>query len=251
VNQPARHKGRQSDTHALATRRSGQRGLTLIEITIALAIVALLFSAVVIGLGALTGTKAKATAGELAGVVRSLYDSAALSGKTCRLVFQLPTSREEGPTRYWAECAAGNITTSRNRDEAIRQEQQKLLERPSNQSLPPPGLQQSGLSAYQPSLQDLMAQERDRVEAAARYSIYTTPEIKPRQLPPSVKISVWTKPQREPIKSGTAYLYFFPQGFTEKAMLFVSQGNNVWTIAVQPLTGKAVVVGEQLEVPRS
>ncbi len=212
---------------------------------------ALLFSAVVIGLGALTGTKAKSSAAELAGVIRSLYDSAALSGKTCRLAFQLPDSRNEAPTRYWAECAAGNITTSRNRDEAIREEQKKRLERSSSQSPPTSALQPTGFSTYQPSLQDLMAQERDRVEAAARYSIYTAPEIKARQLPPSVKISVWTKHQREPVSSGTAYLYFFPQGFTEKAMLFVRQGNNVWTITVQPLTGKAVVVGEQLEVPRS
>lgn len=96
-----------------------------------------------------------------------------------------------------------------------------------------------------------MAQEKDRVEAAARFSIYTTPELKPRQLPASVRISVWTKSQRQAVSSGTAYVYFFPQGFTEKAMIFVGQGNNVWTITVQPLTGKAVVVGDQLEIPRS
>src|SRR5262249_12216478 len=71
------------------------RGLTLIEVTIAMAIVALLFAAVVISVGAILGTKAKSTAAELAGVVRSLYDTAALSGKTCRLVFQLPGPRQD------------------------------------------------------------------------------------------------------------------------------------------------------------
>jgi general secretion pathway protein H len=228
-----------------------QRGLTLIELSIALGIMALLFSAVVIGVGALTGTRAKSSAAELAGVIRSLYDTAGLSGKTCRLVFQLPTSRQEGPTRYWAECAAGNVTTSRNRDEVLRQERQKDSERSLRQPAPPPGFPQAISPAYQPSLQDLMAQERDRVEAAARFSVYTAPEIQPRQLPSSVRISVWTKHQRDPVSNGTAYLYFFPQGFTEKAMIFVGQGSNVWTITVQPLTGKAVVVGDQLEVPRS
>jgi general secretion pathway protein H len=225
--------------------------LTLIELSIALAIVAVLFSAVVMTAGALTGTKAKSSAAELAGVIRSLYDSAGLRGKTCRLVFQLPTAKQEGPVKYWAECAAGNVTTSRARDDLLQQDRQKLAELASRSQPSSPPARPPSSSTYQPNLQDLMAQERDRVEAAARFSIYTAPEITARQLPSAVKLSVWTKHQREAVSSGIAYLYFFPQGFTEKAMIFVGQGNNVWTISVQPLTGKAVIVGEQLEVPRS
>jgi general secretion pathway protein H len=232
-------------------RDPSQRGLTFIELMIAFGVIAILVSGAVLGIGALTGTKAKASAAELAGVIRSLYDSAALSGKTCRMVFELPSTRTDEPVSYWAECAAGNITTARNRDEALREEQQKRTGRPSSQPRPPPLLQPSGSSTYQPSLQDLMAQERERVEAAARYSVYTAPEIQARQLPPSVKVSVWTKPQRQAVSNGTAYLYFFPQGFTEKAMVFISQGSNTWTITVQPLTGKAVIVADRLEVPRS
>jgi len=226
--------------------RSGtRRGFTLIELTITLAIIALLFAAVVVSVGAITGTKAKATAAELAGVARSLYDTAALSGKTCRLVFQLPGPRQEEQTRYWAECAAGNVTTRRDRDEALREEQRRDREREKQV------LRDQPRADHEPTLQELMAQERERVEAAAKYSNYTAPEIEPREISPAVKLSVWTKNQREAISSGTAYLYFFPQGFTEKAMIFVGQGKNVWTISIQPLTGKAQIFGEQLEVPRS
>ncbi len=222
------------------------RGLTLIELTITLAIIAVLFAAVVVSVGAITGTKAKASAAEVAGVIRSLYDTSALSGKTCRLVFQLPGPRQDEPVKYWAECAAGNVTTRRDRDEALRDEQRRDREREKQAAR-----DQSPSLNREPSLQDLMAQERDRVEAVAKYSVYTAPEIEPHNLSPAVKLSVWTQNQREAIGSGTAYLYFFPQGFTEKAMIFVGQGKNVWTISVQPLTGKAKIVGEQLEVPRS
>ena len=69
-----------------------KRGFTLIEMVVALAIVAVLFAAVVIGVGALTGAKAKESATELSGVIRSMYDTANLTGKTCRLVFELPES---------------------------------------------------------------------------------------------------------------------------------------------------------------
>src|SRR5262245_27621518 len=89
---------------------------------IALAIAAVLFSAVVVGLGAITGAKAKSATSELSAVIRSLYDTANLTGKTCRLVFELPQSKDdETPVSYRAECAERALTTSRKRDETLRE----------------------------------------------------------------------------------------------------------------------------------
>ena len=65
------------------------------------------------------------------------------------------------------------------------------------------------------------------------------------------RIWVWTKSLHTPTKSGPAYLYFFPQGFTERAQVYVRQGSNVWTLSVSPLTGKVASASEELEVPRS
>lgn len=223
--------------------------MTLIEIVIALLIVALLFSAVVMGVGALTGSSAKQATSELAGVIRSLYDTAALSGKTCRLVFELPPTKEsEEPVRYRAECAAGNVTTSANRDDSLREDTQEAVDRAKN----------GGKSRFDelrsdstPSLQEVMGQEKQRVEAATKFSEFTSPTIEPRDFPGSVQLSIWTAKQRDPVNHGLAYLYFFPQGFTERAMLHVRQGSNVWTLTVSPLTGKTAVVAEELEIPRS
>src|SRR5262245_31855442 len=100
-----------------AARRQRERGLTLIELVVAMSIVILLLSLTVLAADAITGAKAKSAAGELAGTIRSLYDTASLTGKTCRLVFQLPGEREEGgAVSYSAECAQGAVTTSRDRD---------------------------------------------------------------------------------------------------------------------------------------
>ena len=106
-------------------------------------------------------------------------------------------------------------------------------------------------SGASPTLQDLAAQEKERVEAAATYAAFTSPEVPRRELPGSVRVSVWTRHQRAASESGLASLYFFPQGFTERAMVFISQGSNVWTVTVSPLTGKTAVIGERLEVPSS
>jgi general secretion pathway protein H len=234
----------------VSSMRRAQRGLTLIEITIALLIAAVLFSAVVTGVGALTGTKAKAAASELAGVIRSLYDTAALTGKTCRLVFELPQPKSEDPVKYHAECAEAGITTSRDRETDLkeenkaRDEEKRLGGRDERRNF-------TRSSGSEPSLQDLMEQEQHRVEQAARYSAYTGEEVEARALPGSVNLSVWTRQQRKPVDSGVAYLYFFPQGYTEKAQVYVRQGDNVWTLTISPLTGKVNIVAEELEVPRS
>lgn len=231
-------------------RRRAERGLTLIELSVALAIVAVLFAGVVMSVGALTGSKAKAAAGELGGVIRSLYDTAALSGKTCRLVFQLPPEKDEnGAARYWAECASGNVTTRKDRDEALRDEARAQEEKEKDKGRSSSRTTESS-SDDTPSLQELMGREKDRVDSAATYQQYTAPEIEARELPANVRLSVWTKHQRQPVKSGLAYLYFFPQGYTEKAMVIVNQGDNAWTLTISPLTGKVSVVSEALEVPR-
>jgi general secretion pathway protein H len=232
-----------------ATRQRSARGLTLIEISIALVIAAVLFAAVVVGVGALTGSRARASAGELAGTIRSLYDTAGLSGKTCRLVFELPGPKSEDPVRYRAECAAKGVTTSRDRDADLQADTRQAEETAKNQGRDTRHNYRGENSA--PSLQDLMAEEKERVESAARYSAYTTSEIAPRELPDGVSLSVWTRHQRATVESGLAYLYFFPQGYTEKALVYVRQGDNVWTLDISPLTGKVTIVPEALEVPRS
>jgi len=231
--------------------RRAERGLTLIELSVALAIVAVLFASVALGVGAITGSKARASAGELGGVIRSLYDTAALTGKTCRLVFLLPAEKDEqSATRYWAECAKGNITTRRDRDEVLRDDTRAAEDEAKNKGRSSrDSFSRSSSSDSEPTLQELMAREKDRVEAQATFSQYTSEEIAPRDLPGNVRLAIWTQHQREAVKSGRAYLYFFPQGFTEKAQVVLRQGNNAWTIVVAPLTGKTKVVGEALEVP--
>ena len=236
----------------LARRRTRERGLTLIEVSISLGIAAVLFAAVTLSVGAITGAKAKSSAAELAGVIRSLYDTAALSGKTCRLVFELADPKsEEGTSSYRAECAAGNVTTSRDREELLRGESRSREDKKRGAARTDSRRNYSRGSNGEPGLDELMAQEEERVENAARFSEYTAEQIKPRELPGDVTLSVWTRQQREPVEKGVAYLYFFPQGYTEKAYVYVRQGSNVWTLSIAPLTGKVSIAGEALEVPRS
>ncbi len=187
-------------------------------------------------------------------MIRSLYDTAALTGKTCRLVFELPASKgdDSTPIRYRAECASGNLTTERNRDDVLKEENKENERRARDpRSRTESATGSFGLIDMEPTLKDVLSREKDRVDQSTKFSNFTSPEIEPRELPVSVRLSLWTRHQREAVSTGTAYIYFFPQGFAERAMVFVKQGSNTWTLSVAPLTGKTSVVAEELEVPRS
>lgn len=253
--------------------RRRHRGFTLIELMIALTVAATLFAALILGLGALTGARARQAMGELGAAARSLYDTAALTGNTCRLVLLLPRD-DASEFSYRAECASGPVTTSMDRDQEIRDATKAAVDayrkgsRTGSRSAAPapdPRAAGSGYGSYggygnpgsygssAPSgstLLDLLDAEKARVEKAAAYSAFSTPEIQPRKMK-GVRVSVWTSHQRAKIENGLAYLYFFPQGYAERAQVTVRQGNNVWTLLVAPLTGRTSIVDGEPEVPKS
>lgn len=223
--------------------------MTLIEIVVALMIVSVLFAAVTFSVGALTGAKAKESSTELAGTIRALYDTAALSGKTCRLVFTLPEERDEDtPVTWRAECSTTGATASAKRDDelaAARKKARDQVEEKKDDRF------RRLDSDDAPTLQQLQEQEEKRVNDAAAYSNFSNDDVAEKTLPSNVHVEVWTQKQREATKHGIAYLYFFPQGYTERAQVWLRQGDNVWTLAISPLTGKTKIYSEALEVPRS
>jgi len=236
------------------------RGFTIIELMVAMAVAALLFAALIFGLGALTGARARQAMGELGGAARSLYDTAALSGNTCRLVLLLPRD-DSAEFAYRAECANGPVTSSMDRDQEIRDATKAAVEAykkgtRGSRSAPDPRTATSSAGGYGSygasgsTLLDVLDSEKARVEKAAAFSAFSTPEIQPRKMT-GVRVSVWTSHQRAKIDAGLAYLYFFPQGYTERAQVTVRQGKNVWTLLVSPITGKTSIVDGEPEIPKS
>jgi len=201
------------------------RGLTLIELLVSLAIITVVLGLSVMGIGALTGTRAKAVTNELVGAIRTLYDKAALTGRTCRLTFSLDDDTE--PAYYQAECSERAVAVRRESAGAAKLELQETM-------------------APQTELEK---EERRKIEALLTQTDFSASETKPRTLPSSVTVSVWTEHKLKAASHGKAHLYFFPQGFTENAQIVVRQSNNAWTLIVSGLTGKVQIVPEALEPP--
>jgi len=208
-------------------RRSTQaRGFTLLELLIVSGLVIAIALVVIPSAQSVLGVRLREEASRLAGAIRAMYAEAALAGKTCRLVFDL----DEGA--YWPECAEGRV--------AIEQKEE---------SLRGARIERERRSFARNELQEAAMQE---IESRRSFNTHEGRMVARRDLPDDVYFdAVWTRHQPEPYGSGTAYLYFFPHGETERAYLYLARDeDDVYTVVVDPVTGRARVYGERIEIPR-
>lgn len=209
-------------------RAHAERGVTLIEISIALAIVGLVVFVALPSIEAFAGVKAREEAGRISGAIRYMYGTSVLSGKVCRMVFDMDARQ------YWAECTEGRFTLDREKERSRGGQRIDEKDSPSR-----------GFGSKE-------AEEmRAQIEKKAEFSDFSTEDVTKRTLPNGATLSVWVAHQREKYTQGRAYLYFFPQGHTEKAQVVVSnEHGTVYTVVTSPLNGRVKVVGEELPVPK-
>jgi general secretion pathway protein H len=210
------------------TRIGGHpRGFTLIELLIVIAVIGVVAAAAAPAVSSFTGANARAAAAEISGASRYLFDTAALRHETCRMVLDID-HRE-----WWAECTA-SAKEGRRRQ---------------------PVLARDGTADDDDALargySDEPDAEKRRLLARARFTEFSTREAVRRKLRGGVSFDrVWTPRQRDPQTKGKAYVYFFPQGQADPAQVPVVDGDSVYTVVVEPLTGRARVVAGRPEVPR-
>lgn len=195
--------------------RHSTAGFTLVELLIVLAIVALVAGLAVPALEGLTGANARKAAGELAGSSRALFDVAALRNATCRMALDLDHRA------FWAECAPGRTGVSADPDHE-----------PDDRAL-----------------EERFPEEKDaevrRLLARSRFGEYKDRLVQKRALPGSAAFGpIRIEGRRDAVEQGTAYVHFFPGGQAQRAVIPIVDGKNVYTVVVEPFTGRSrVVVG--------
>jgi general secretion pathway protein H len=198
--------------------------MTLIEVSVTLAVVALMLAVAVPALSAVTRAQLRQKSGQLAGAVRSLYGSSAIGGHTCRLVLDLDANA------YWSECAKTNVRLAREGEQ-------------SRSGARIPGADESLQTRATMSDED-----RERLELARKSAFSASSDIPRTELGGSVKFTdVWVQHQTERYTTGKSFLYFWSSGLTEEASIHVAQGDDVFSLLVSPLTGRVRVVADRVD----
>jgi general secretion pathway protein H len=206
--------------------RATARGFTLVELVIAVAVIAVLSAAAVPAMNAVTGANARRAAGEVAAAMRFLFETASLRHETCRLVIDL-----DGRA-WWAECTKERVAAAREAQDARE-------------------LQREDDEALEERFPDERDAEKRRLLARAKWGRFEDRLAKKRELPGDAAFAeVWAEHQREPLTKGKAYVYFYPQGRAEEARVPIVDGEHVYSVTLQPYTGRARVVAGKPEVKR-
>lgn len=217
------------DSRAAAAKRRAARGLTLIEVLISLAIVGLIASIGVLGVGAQKGAKMRQGAVVIAGAIRTAYAHASGVSKPLRLVFDIAAGQ------IILEESSAQLTVSNN--------------------------DRTGGAAAATEVERLAVEEAESILKGPRpprpsftptraFGFNPDAGKQGKALPSSVRfVQIETAHEAKPAIDGRAYLYFWPGGQTERATIQLTTASkgeeptdgNSMTVIVAPLTGKAEI----------
>lgn len=220
----ASHKG----TKLLRRRR----GFTLIELTIALAIAAMLVGVTMVSVQSLTHSALRNGALELAGAIKYNYDRAIMEKRIQRIGMDLDRNL------WWIEYTEDPFTLSserlRGNEGQKRDEDGKVIDEEDDSSFFDDDVDKDVKLALEGGKSSRFVPDPDAGE--------------PHPLSGDIRFGkVQTGHQEEAFTSGVAYLHFFRGGFTEPAEIEITDGDEVITIKVLPLTGRVRTYNREIK----
>ncbi|HKY35999.1 MAG TPA: prepilin-type N-terminal cleavage/methylation domain-containing protein [Polyangiaceae bacterium] len=211
-----------------------QRGLTLIEVVIAIALVALLTGTMLFGRGMLAGSRMKAAATLIVSGVRYGLTRANATGRPARLVLDFDKKQlsiEEASSslmlREKGQDPSAGATPASSAEAKARAEAERIVEGP--RAARPTFSKLSGVSG---PIEDLSAGRPlgDGVEL----------------------VQVRTEHDEDYVREGRAYIYFWPGGTTERAVVQLKKAGDketALTVVLSSLTGRAKIEKGAVDFP--
>lgn len=181
-----------------------QRAFTLLEILVVLAIVGVL---AVVGVQRLRRSEnLKTTVRQLSTVLKKTRAFSKLSGKTYRLVIKMDTKEKEGQS-YWVESSTAFHLIDTKADDKYKVSMDKEKE------------------------------EENKKKSGSDFQMANDILNNPKTLPSGWSFGqVESSGHPESQTSDSAYIYFFPQGVSEEAIIQITNKSNVtWTLHLNPL----------------
>ncbi len=202
------------------------RGFTLLEIIIAMGIAALIMASVMGALASTDSSRMGAFSNEFIRTIRYAYNQAALTNTYYRIQMDLTEQSyvlEYSDTPFYI----------------VREDDEIELIRKTNEEK-----NNSGVDA------DEAAATAGAAAGTGEFSETEDEFLELKPIPSGIRIAgMQTQHQKQEQEEGKAFLYFFPRGRTEFAVIHLSddEGEEMLTLAVNPLTANVDVMDEYLE----
>jgi general secretion pathway protein H len=190
-------------------------GFSLIELLIVIGILGLVGLIAIPGISNTFRFSVQSTGRELATLIKDASNSAQVSGKVHRLVYDLKNQQ------YWVESSSE--ATLMKSDESIRAERERpksLFSKNDDEEKKNGGFRQ----------EPLLTKKKRTLAIGVRFK------------------DVYTEQSENPVTEGLAYTHIFPQGMSEKTLVHLEDtSNNQITLTVSNLLGRCSVEGRYIE----
>jgi general secretion pathway protein H len=240
-----------------------QFGFTIIELIMVIALIGLLFVMAAPNLSILSSTEAAQKIGTLAADIRGAYDMAVLHRRPHRLVFQLATGQ------YWLETTdqqnfrlAANAQGYDLSSEQVKEEQALFDEKFEEYK------EKAGREVQLPDKDEVITPTSPLINAQSKLRPSKWRRIEDsewgrRSIGPQFSIGGIQAEHHDSLISFTevdedsvAHIYFFPQGYVERAVIYVTPAgmdmesalDKAYTIVTRPFEGVADVSSGYQEV---
>lgn len=228
--------------------------MTLIEVTITVAIIALVSAVAVTSVSSISKAELRAQSSKLAGFIRQTYDDAALTGQTHRLVFDFESKvvTSAATDQVLAFEPGSNVLAEAGKAgaelRALSGIAEELLSAAQEQGVSGELGQPMTTSALSALFDINSLAERAGMAEEERF----TDTDRKLELGEDVHLfDVWIQGMGEPATEGKVYLYFFPHGYTQDAIIHLAdEGGDQFAVRVSALTGKTRIESGRMEIPK-
>lgn len=214
--------------------------MTLIEVMVVLVLVALMVGSAVAGIRSMAKSDLRASASKMAGAIRYLFDRASTTGKVHRLVLDMDKER------YWAEVSDDRFVMAggRETEESRKKEADKLAKEAEEAA------KRADEKAGLDEMQARYKPEEFRPKRA-RFGAFKEMAVRPVDLKGARIADLYTPRLADPLDVGKGYIYFFPLGMTEAAIVHLTdlKRDAVYSLVVHPLTGRVQIKNSYIEPP--
>ena len=203
----------------ITPRNRHMLGFTLLELLITIAIAAGLIGIAASTFTQVSNTELRVQSNRVATALRHSFGYAVSHGKYLRAVFDLENNS------FWVEASSQAIFINKKKraegedPNAITDKEQELIDEAKSDGRPNP---------------------------VTKASFSKEDVIKEIKLEKGVKFKgIFTLNQEDVFSKGKAYIHFFPHGFVEPSMIYITNKDEediggIFTLVLSPLTGKVV-----------